>query len=123
MKTKMKEDLEEIPWHTYGIHDRNHRDPGHCCGRGHSIVSEALRFMDLTIRPTTDCVDLGHVTVDIIFALVASENKLSSYQDTECSSCSELYCITSILTFGPYGSASNDSHRKERVATTTIGRS
>ena len=70
MKTKMKDDPEDIPWHTYGMSFSQSWRLwplrllwSFDCFRG-------LKVCDLTIRSITDCVDLGHVTLDVIFASV-----------------------------------------------------
>jgi|SRR5882762_4078622 len=71
MKTKMKDDPEDIPMaYLWYVVLAILADCGHCGCCGHSIVLEASRFCDLTIRSITDCVDLGHVTLDVIFASV-----------------------------------------------------
>jgi hypothetical protein len=52
--------------------------------------------VDLTIRSVTDRVDLG-MDFSIYLRVSASDSKLSSYQDAECSSYSESYWYN----FGP----------------------
>src|SRR5260370_40797257 len=68
MKTKMKDDPEDIPMaYLWYVVLAILADCGHCGCCGHSILLESLKVCDLTIRSITDCVDMGHVTLDVIF--------------------------------------------------------
>jgi hypothetical protein len=55
--------------------------------------------MDLTIRSIADCVDLRHVTLDIIFAVSAGSINYAriGIQSVHC--CQNRVGTTSILTF------------------------